>query len=367
MSTNEIISRVRESSLKHFVDPEFPPCDASLYDVTEKNPYSFDIVWRRPHEIWAGKTIKVFDSIDPNDVSQGHLGDCWWCAAISGVAENPKLIERLFITKEYNPEGVYKIRLCKNGEWIVVTVDDYLPCYPDGGPCFLKAQGPELWVSLIEKASAKVYGNYRALSGGSLHEGLRDLTGAPTENLDFYHDEELKDADSMFERLQEADERGFIMSCSTHPGSDKTQSQGLALGHAYSLIRVAEYGGHRLLNIRNPWGKTSSGQASGEWDGDWSDGSELWEDNEEMIEELGIDFDKHDGSFWISIDDFLEVFTEVAICKVEPLFECRLKGKFMKVVEKKDNDRDWVISKFFYKMTVPEGDEDTVPVTIGIH
>lgn len=120
------------------------------------------------------------NNIDPNDVAQGHLGDCWYCAAISAVAENPKLIERLFITTEYNEEGVYKVRLCKNGEWVVVTVDDYIPCYPDGGPCFLHSTGAELWVALIEKANAKINGNYYSLSGGNLEDGMRDLTGAPT-------------------------------------------------------------------------------------------------------------------------------------------------------------------------------------------
>jgi hypothetical protein len=32
---------------------------------------------------------------------------------------------------------------------------------------------------------------------------------------------------------------------------------------------VKKYKNHQLLNIRNPWGEK-------EWDGDWSDMSELW-------------------------------------------------------------------------------------------
>ena len=62
--------------------------------------------------------IKVFgDGIDPNDIIQGGLGDCWFLSALSSLAENPKLIERLFVTKEYNETGIYKVRVCKNGEW----------------------------------------------------------------------------------------------------------------------------------------------------------------------------------------------------------------------------------------------------------
>lgn len=44
---------------------------------------------------------------------------------------------------------------------------------------------------------------------------------------------------------------------------------GLVPGHAYSIISAKEALGHRLIQIRNPWGNF-------EWDGDWSDHSELW-------------------------------------------------------------------------------------------
>lgn len=55
---------------------------------------------------------------------------------MASLAERPLLIKRLFITKEYNDFGFYKIRMCKNGEWIVVTVDDYIPCYYNATPMF---------------------------------------------------------------------------------------------------------------------------------------------------------------------------------------------------------------------------------------
>ena len=80
---------------------------------------------------------KLFDDgIDPNDINQGALGNCWFLASIASVAENPSLIKRLFITKEYNEQGLYQLRICKNGEWLKVTVDDYIPCYYSGGPMF---------------------------------------------------------------------------------------------------------------------------------------------------------------------------------------------------------------------------------------
>jgi len=94
------------------------------------------------------------------------------------IAENPALVRRLFINQEYNPEGIYKIRLFK-GEWIVITVDDYIPCV-ENLPYFTRGNGPELWVILLEKACAKFYGCYSLLNGGSTEESLRDLTSCPT-------------------------------------------------------------------------------------------------------------------------------------------------------------------------------------------
>lgn len=42
-----------------------------------------------------------------------------------------------------------------------------------------------MWVLLLEKAYAKVHGNYYTLRGGFANEGMMDLTGSPTECFDF--------------------------------------------------------------------------------------------------------------------------------------------------------------------------------------
>lgn len=104
------------------------------------------------------KNPQIFqDDIDPNDIKQGFLPDCWFLSALSCLAERPALVRRLFVTKEYNKEGIYRIKLCKNGEWHLITIDDYIPCYFNGGPMFSRANGEELWVMLLEKAYAKMH------------------------------------------------------------------------------------------------------------------------------------------------------------------------------------------------------------------
>ena len=100
--------------------------------------------------------------------------------------------------------GIYKIRLCKNGEWIVVTVDDYIPCYYNGGPMFSRSTGRELWVLLLEKAYAKLHGHYYSLRFGFTHHGLMDLTGCPTETINFWaHSENPK---ALFDLLRDYDD-----------------------------------------------------------------------------------------------------------------------------------------------------------------
>jgi ABC-type microcin C transport system permease subunit YejB len=56
--------------------------------------------------------------------------------------------------------------------------------------------------------------------------------------------------------------------------------------------------GHRLLLLKNPWGK-------GEWTGPWSDGSSQW--TPEWMHKLNHRFG-NDGAFWISYEDFLKKY-----------------------------------------------------------
>jgi calpain-15 len=84
-----------------------------------------------------------------------------------------------------NDDGMYRLRLCKNGQWVTVTVDDYFPCFPLGTPMFSRNNGDELWVLLLEKAYAKLHGSYKLLVGGWAYEAMLDLTGCPTMQYEF--------------------------------------------------------------------------------------------------------------------------------------------------------------------------------------
>ena len=64
----------------------------------------------------------------------------------------------------------------------MVTIDDYFPCRSGTNrQMYSEAVRNQLWMCLIEKAAAKLYGCYEALNKGTLVEGLSTLTGAPCE------------------------------------------------------------------------------------------------------------------------------------------------------------------------------------------
>jgi calpain-15 len=142
--------------------------------------------------------------------------------ALASLAERPKLVENIFITKEKNKEGVYRLKFCKNGNWEEVTVDDHFPCQPFSGPIFSRAHGNEMWVLLLEKAYAKLHGNYWTLRGGYANEGMIDLTGCPSTNYDFTKPKVIKMIENgeLFNEMLKFDEQGYLLSAST-PGEDR--------------------------------------------------------------------------------------------------------------------------------------------------
>lgn len=80
---------------------------------------------------------------------------------------------------EVNESGVYSFKLLIRGKPWLVSVDDFL--LTDDSNNLVFAQGGELWVSLLEKAWAKVEGSYTSyINYSSEQHVLRALTGAPT-------------------------------------------------------------------------------------------------------------------------------------------------------------------------------------------
>lgn len=80
-----------------------------------------------------------------SDISQGVLGDCWLLSALALITERPELINRVLVSNTINPLGAYQIRLCVDGNWTVITIDDILPVDAFGNLIFAKVFWKKSW------------------------------------------------------------------------------------------------------------------------------------------------------------------------------------------------------------------------------
>jgi len=99
-----------------------------------------------------------------------------------------------------------------NGEKKTVVVDDYFPYNDDKNVWAFSrpSQGNEIWVLILEKAWAKVYGSYSRIEIGDCGEALTPLTGCPSQSLTL---EDYKNKDILYDHLLWADKNNLAMCC----------------------------------------------------------------------------------------------------------------------------------------------------------
>lgn len=305
------------------------------------------IEWVRPNEV--GKTQKrpllfVGKRRERSHVNQGHLGNCYFLAALTNLAENKKCLAKVIPSGQSfhsnyfgNGYGIFRFRFWQYGQWVdsgssgwvEVVIDDRLPTRKEGSNdlrelVFLRSkEEKEFWGALLEKAYAKLHGSYRALTGGFAAEAAVDLTGGIRQLIDMSR---LRNMDnSRFYKLIEVLHLyGAFISCSALQ-SNATAAQGLQLNHAYTVIKVVVVKTqaddffkrgerHSLIRLRNPQGHGQHGQGAKEWKGDWGDNSSKWSKvSERLKEKMGARFER-DGEFHMSLEDFREHFEKLDIC-----------------------------------------------------
>ena len=337
-------------------DPVFPPLGSSIgcLKAAACHPYlpctipcvlcccsswaPADKVAEAAGLIKSGEKMELFkDGISPQDIGQGAVGDCWLLASFAAAAEQPLIIQHCFLEKEFQPSGLYHVRLFDgpSQSWRTIAVDHRLPKL-QGNYLSTAPNGGELWVGLLEKAVAKMRGSYHAMEGGFASFGFEMLTGQPSamyrriasNDKKTHHWDEYRSAHyasgsrgsntliptgfilpdecnsagvpsglctGLWSRLLYWEKNNYLMSAGTPQDANK----GIVPGHAYSLLAAYECGGIKLVKLRNPWGK-------GEWTGEWSDGDAQWDSHPDMKEKCGYDgTKKDDGIFFMSFADFI--------------------------------------------------------------
>lgn len=305
-----------------FHDPEFPHDSRTLVDPNGKfKKPGFELLqWLSAREKFRNEPFYLFNGISPQDIKQQNISNCYLLGPFATLATQPGLVKRLFDIEEVNPYGVYAVWLNVNGEWREVILDDFFPVNRKGEFVFATPTQDqnEIWVMLLEKAFAKVYGGYYKLDFGRPDETFTSLTGAP---CDIYSLQSLKNNAQVMDiwnKLLNAKEKGYLIVVSsllTGKGVESKQNTGLATDHCYSILDVREVIDSRgredkIIQIRNPWGK-------GEWNGDWCDSSDLW--TPQLRNQLFVrPGDGEDGLFWVNLRDFVKNFDLFYINKISP-------------------------------------------------
>ncbi|KAM4694875.1 calpain-10 [Discoglossus pictus] len=295
-----------------FLDSEFPASISSLVCTggTPLSNLSDHILWRRPQEICTSP--QLFPANLRHGLGkQGILGDCWFICACSALQKNPHLLSKVFPSGQSTwPDPGYTGRFTccfwHFGHWVDVTIDDRLPCLGDK-LCFSHCQDESaFWLSLLEKAYAKLHGSYEALWAGQVSDALMDLTGGLAERWSLAAGEDGS-KEEIFSKMLELKEHSS-MSCSVLHCREGAGE--LAEFHAFTITDlqpVVTTDGQKLLLLRvhNPWGRTCR-------DGSWRKGGEGWTqlcptDSSQLLNDI------QEGEFWVEKADFLRDFDEVTV------------------------------------------------------
>ena len=303
---------------EQWTDDLFPPNENSLlgnnpnikdsFECQNKEIDTSEIEWKRTKEIFPDPHL--FEGvISTKNISLGKIGCPYFLSSIAAICEYPGLISKLFITKEYNPDGFYSLLLFIDGEYQIIYVDDYFPCYKGTNiPYFSKPNNFELWIMLLEKAWAKINGSYSNSLSGWPNDIFRTFTGFCCEDLN--HNEETDER--IWNIIKKVKENKGIACCSSK-NDEELNEVGLIGGYTYTIVNVEEVEDEKnrkvcLLKLRNDLGKS-------DWNGDWSEKSVYWNDhirNQIPQEKMEL----KEGEFYICLKDFMKYFSRTDLCNI---------------------------------------------------
>mmetsp|Transcript_55096 Transcript_55096/g.133858 ORF Transcript_55096/g.133858 Transcript_55096/m.133858 type:complete len:596 (-) Transcript_55096:118-1905(-) len=308
--------------------------------------------------------LKIIGDVDPSDIFQGSVGDCWLLSAISSLAEFDGAITRLFRKTEYLDDrpldgpNQYTITLwdLPTMKEVDIVIDERLPVVADGTGKLLAGRPShdgELWACYLEKAIAVHSGGWDKIHGGRCIHAWTMMTGCLeqytiktnpktgkyycvahynpkakqwTKLYNCIHDiddrmwrvnwpkvggggdktKELTKKE-MFKKMHAWDKADFIVGAGT---ADSGGAAGMVDDHTYTVIEAHANlcgTGINLFKVRNPWGK---GEVE---DGQFDDDGPGWDEYPEIkayLKPVVAD----DGIFYVTVEEFFEFFDTVYVC-----------------------------------------------------
>jgi hypothetical protein len=120
--------------------------------------------------------LKIIGDVDPSDIYQGTVGDCWLLSGISALAEFDGAVKKLFRKttqldqRPLDGPNQYIITLWDLNIWkeVDIMIDERLPVMSDGSGRLLASkpsEDGELWACYLEKALAAHCGGWDKITG----------------------------------------------------------------------------------------------------------------------------------------------------------------------------------------------------------
>ena len=362
LTPDEIYNQLNNLNIK-FYDLDFMPCDNSVinnrYDENLKNFLEYIIHWRHPSEFITNElnenkeidlSLRIFNKDkepEPNDIRQGLIPCNHLDSALSSLAEKYNLIKRIFKTEYYNENGIYQIKLCVNGEWCTIIIDDYFPCIPLSSPLVTRSQSNELWILILEKALAKVYDCYYNLTCVNISEFLLTLTGCPSFSYNIENIQNTEEKKEIFNKIKNyvIEKKYLVIAVSKMPEIDNNNNMeeqneddnSLTVPNfGYTIIDIKTKYKPNLIVLRKVWYDEKK-EANIE-----NYLNNLINDYPSIIGEV------NDSTLLLTFKDFLKEFSSLAVCYTKNWEEVHLRGKFIKIGDSVDNNQ--VMSKWYYSI-----------------
>jgi hypothetical protein len=243
------------------LEPSFDTTDAALDGKNAQTGESaLGVTWGIP----PGTVFELDENgnpvVDPSQMDQGRLGDCWFIASVlATVGKDPGFIPDHMTV---NANGTVSVKLYDhdgNAHWVTVTPE--LPLDENGDP--LGAEGSQLWGSYYEKAFALAYqddsggapdghggdpawdkaeqGTYGALEWDYNDKAAPYITGHDVDGLGH-------DFDRIVERFD--DGHPVIISTPSDAPDPPDDWNGYSTRHVYYVLGTTG----DTITVGNPWG-----------------------------------------------------------------------------------------------------------------
>lgn len=192
---------LRRTTNRKFQDSMFPANSSIIFNSKVRNQTE-DFKFERVRQIYEKYAVRLYHHCDPATLIPGSYTSANLYCALVVLADQPNRIANLLENQELSPEGLYYVRLCKDGVWRYVLVDDFLPIrvHKKKHLLFLHTTNQyeheyEMWAAIIEKAVAKVYGTYEDLvltKSEGVKTLLKMLSGLPCSEYNLEQNTGLK-------------------------------------------------------------------------------------------------------------------------------------------------------------------------------